>query len=147
MEIISLLVSTLAGFQRKIAKEIKKAIKLKGRGKTFFFLCFWLTSSSFFVIFSSFVPHRGQPAAKCHPSGNLPGDWQSAVGWGDTGFEPRTAGQQSGVLPLSHHASRSSHHISQKGEKFFVCSPHHVLTKAYSTTPFSGRSNLVRQSF
>jgi hypothetical protein len=27
------------------------------------------------------------------------------VGWEDTGFEPRTAGQQSGVLPLSYHAS------------------------------------------
>jgi hypothetical protein len=27
------------------------------------------------------------------------------VGWGDTGFEPGTAGQQSGTLPLSHHAS------------------------------------------
>ncbi len=39
------------------------------------------------------------------PGGNPPGDWQSAVGWGDPGFEPGTAGQQSGMLPLSHHAS------------------------------------------
>ncbi len=36
--------------------------------------------------------------------GNPPGDWQSAVGWGDVGFEPGTAGQQPGVLPLSYHA-------------------------------------------
>ncbi len=39
------------------------------------------------------------------PGGNPPGDWQSVVGWGDKGFEPGTAGQQSGALPLSHHAS------------------------------------------
>ncbi len=26
--------------------------------------------------------------------GNPLGDWQSAVGWGDAGFEPGTAGQQ-----------------------------------------------------
>ncbi len=42
-----------------------------------------------------------QPSAI--PGGNPPGDWQSAVGWGDAGFESGTAGQQSGVLPLSHH--------------------------------------------
>ncbi len=29
--------------------------------------------------------------------GNPPGDWQSAVGWGDAGFEPGTAGQQPGA--------------------------------------------------
>jgi hypothetical protein len=33
----------------------------------FFFICFWRTRGSFCVIFSTFVPHRGQPAAKCHP--------------------------------------------------------------------------------
>jgi hypothetical protein len=51
------------------------------------------------------VPHGGQHAAKCIPK------WQptrrlavSCVGWGDNGFEPRTAGQQSGALQLSHHA-------------------------------------------
>jgi hypothetical protein len=72
----------------------------------FFFICFWRTSGSFLIIFSSVAPHRGQPAAKCAiPGGNPPEDWQSAVGWGDTGFEPGTAGQQSGALPLSHHAS------------------------------------------
>jgi hypothetical protein len=38
--------------------------------------------------------------------GNPPGDWQSAVGWGDAEFEPGTAGQQSCALPLSHHAFR-----------------------------------------
>jgi hypothetical protein len=33
----------------------------------FFFIFFWRTSGSFFVIFSSVTPHRGQPAVKCHP--------------------------------------------------------------------------------
>ncbi len=33
----------------------------------FFFICFCLTSGSFFVIFSSLAPHRGQPTANCHP--------------------------------------------------------------------------------
>ncbi len=42
-----------------------------------------------------------QPSAI--PGGNPPEDWQSAVGWGDAGFEPGTAGHQSGALPLSHH--------------------------------------------
>ncbi len=37
--------------------------------------------------------------------GNPPEDWLSAVGWGDARFEPETAGQQFGVLPLSHRAS------------------------------------------
>ncbi len=55
---------------------------------------------SFFVIFSS-VAHQPRTI----PGGNPPGDLQSAVCWGDTGFEPRTAGQQSIMLPLSHHAS------------------------------------------
>ncbi len=33
----------------------------------FFFICFWRTSRSFFLIFSSVVPHRSQHTAKCHP--------------------------------------------------------------------------------
>jgi hypothetical protein len=45
-----------------------------------------------------------QPSAI--PGGNPPEDWQLAVGWGDAGFEPGTAVQQSGTLPLSHHAFR-----------------------------------------
>ncbi len=44
--------------------------------------------------------------------GNPQGDWQSAVGWGDAGFEPGTAGQQSGALPLSYHASLLRYHAS-----------------------------------
>jgi hypothetical protein len=63
-----------------------------------FFICFWRTSGSFFVIFSSVAPLRDQPAAKCHPK------WQPtrrlAVSCGEAGFEPGTAGQQSGALPL-----------------------------------------------
>ncbi len=45
------------------------------------------------------------PRPSAIPGGNPPGDGQSAVGWEDAGFEPGTAGQQSGVLPLSHYAS------------------------------------------
>jgi hypothetical protein len=63
---------------------------------------FWQTSGSIPIIFSSVAPHRGQPAAI--PGGNPPEDWLSAVGCGDAGFEPGTAGQQSGALTLSHHA-------------------------------------------
>ncbi len=37
--------------------------------------------------------------------GNPLGDWQSAVAWGDARFKLGTAGQQSGALPLSYHAS------------------------------------------
>jgi hypothetical protein len=44
-----------------------------------------------------------QPSAI--PGCNPPGDWQSAVRWEDARFKPGTAGQQSGMLPLSHHAS------------------------------------------
>ncbi len=33
----------------------------------FFFVCFLVNQCSFFVIFSSVAPHRGQPAAMCHP--------------------------------------------------------------------------------
>ncbi len=55
--------------------------------------------------FLPFAPYRGQPVASAIPGGNPPGDWQSAVGWGDARFKPGTAGQQSGMLPLSHHAS------------------------------------------
>ncbi len=62
------------------------------------------------VHFSHFFPllplTEVSPRPSAIPGGNPPGDGQSAVGWGDAGFEPGTAGQQSGTLPLSHHASR-----------------------------------------
>ncbi len=80
-----------------------------GIGVNFFFFfslyVFWRTSGPFFTILSSVAPHRGQPTAKCHPRWQPTRRWASAVGWGDAGFEPGTAGQQSGALPLSHHAS------------------------------------------
>jgi hypothetical protein len=61
------------------------------------------------VHFSQFCPllplTEVSPRPSAIPGGNPPGDGQSAVGWGDAGFEPGTAGQQSGALPLSHHAS------------------------------------------
>jgi hypothetical protein len=59
-----------------------------------------------FLSFSPLLPLTEislQPSAI--PGGNPPEDWQSAMGWGDAGFEPGTAGQQSGILPLSHHTS------------------------------------------
>jgi hypothetical protein len=72
----------------------------------FSFYVSWRSSGSFFVNFFSVAPHRAsQPAAKPIPGGNPPGDWQTVVGWEDEGFEPGTVGQQSGTLPLSHHAS------------------------------------------
>jgi hypothetical protein len=49
--------------------------------------------------FSSVAPHRG-PRPSAIPGGNPPGDGQSAVGWGDTGFKPGTAGQQSWALTI-----------------------------------------------
>jgi hypothetical protein len=72
-----------------------------------FFKCFLANPQFIFLIFPSVAPHRGQPAAKYHPrwQPNLPEGWQSAVGWGDARFKLGTAGQQSGALPLSHHAS------------------------------------------
>jgi hypothetical protein len=74
----------------------------------FFFssICFWRTRGSF-SSFSPLLPLTevsSQPSAI--PGGNPPGDWQSVVGWGDARFEPGTAVQQSGTLPLSHHAFR-----------------------------------------
>ncbi len=69
-----------------------------------FFLYMFLVNQQF--IFSSVAPHRGvTPQPSAIPVGNPPEDWQSVAGWGDAGFEPGTAGQQSGALPLSHHAS------------------------------------------
>jgi hypothetical protein len=83
------------------------------------------------VHFSQFFPllplTEVSPRPSAIPDGKPPGDSQSAVGWGDAGFEPGTAGQQSGALqlshhasqepprlPLSHHASQTSHHASQR---------------------------------
>jgi hypothetical protein len=49
------------------------------------------------VHFSQFFPllplTEVSPRPSAIPGGNPPGDGQSAVGWGDTGFEPGTAGQ------------------------------------------------------
>jgi hypothetical protein len=74
---------------------------------------FWRTSGPFFTIFFLCYPlTEVSPRPSAIPGGNPPGDGQSAVGWGDAGFEPGTAGQLSGALPLSHHASLLSHHAS-----------------------------------
>ncbi len=73
----------------------------------FFFLYMFFGEPA--VHFSQFFPllplTEVSPRPSAIPDGNPPGDSQSAVGWGDAGFEPGTAGQQSGALPLSHHAS------------------------------------------
>jgi hypothetical protein len=54
------------------------------------------------VHFSQFFPllplTEVSPQPSAIPDGNPLGDSQSAVGWGDAGFEPGTAGQQSGAL-------------------------------------------------
>jgi hypothetical protein len=89
----------------------------------FFYICFMQTSGSFIMIFSSVAPHRGQPAAKCHLRWQ-PTRWLAvSCGLGRCRIRTRagTAGQQSGALPLSHHASQNwatmppklSHHASQ----------------------------------
>jgi hypothetical protein len=61
------------------------------------------------VHFSQFFPllplTEVSPGPSAIPGGNPPGDGQSAVGWEDAGYETGTGGQQSGTLPLSHHAS------------------------------------------
>ncbi len=46
-----------------------------------------------FVIFSSVALTEVSPQPSAIQGGNPPGDWPSAVGWGDAGFEPGTAGQ------------------------------------------------------
>ncbi len=54
---------------------------------------------SYFSPLSPLTQVSLQPSAI--PGGNPLGDCQSAVGWGDAGFEPGTVGQQSSALPLS----------------------------------------------
>ncbi len=59
-----------------------------------YFFCtvfFWRTSGSFSQ-FSPLLPLiEVSPQPSAIPGGNPPGDWQSAVDWGDDGFEPGTA--------------------------------------------------------
>jgi hypothetical protein len=108
-----------------------------------FFLYIFLENQRFlFLNFSPLSPLTEvslQPTAI--PGGKPPGDRQSAVGWGDTGFKPGTAGQLSGPLPLSHHASFLSHHASLlshhaslkqfKQKIFYVCIHSCVLSMSY----------------
>ncbi len=78
----------------------------------FSFICFWANQRSIYHNFFPLLPlTEVSPRPSDIPGGNPPGDGQSAVGWGDAGFEPGTAAQQSGALPLSHHASQLSHHF------------------------------------
>jgi hypothetical protein len=82
----------------------------------FFLFMFLATNGSFLISFSSSAPHRGQPAAKSHPRWQPTRRLAVSCGLGDTGFEPGTAGQQSGALPLSHHAS-NQHICESKDNK------------------------------
>jgi hypothetical protein len=71
----------------------------------FFLICFWRTSGSFIIIFSSVAPHRGQPAAKCHSR------WQPSkrlavrCGLGRRRIWTRDCRTTVSTLQLSHHAS------------------------------------------
>jgi hypothetical protein len=65
-----------------------------------------------FVIFSSVAPHRGQPAAKWHLRWQPTRRLAVSCGLGRRRIQTRTAGQQSGTLPLSHHATNLSHHAT-----------------------------------
>jgi hypothetical protein len=71
---------------------------------SFFFLYMFFGKPA--VHFRNFLLSREvSPQLSAIPGGNPPGDWQSAVDWGDARFELWAAGQKSGTLPLSHHAS------------------------------------------
>jgi hypothetical protein len=65
----------------------------------------FLANQRFILSFFPLLPlTEVSPQPSAIPGGNPPGDWYSAVGcWGDGGFEPGTAEQQSGALPLSRH--------------------------------------------
>ncbi len=85
---------------------LKKTCKKSCCEHFFSFICFWRTRGSF-SLFSPLLPlTEFSPQPSAIPGGNPPGDWQSVVSWGGAGFEPGTVGQQSGMLPLSHHASQ-----------------------------------------
>ncbi len=69
------------------------------------------------VIFFSVAPHQFSLQPSAILGGNPPGDRQSAVGWGDTGFEPGTAGLPSGMLQLSLHTSLVMEYYSSGTEE------------------------------
>jgi hypothetical protein len=72
----------------------------------FFFLCMFLGNQRFFfVIFSSVAPHRGQPAAKCHPCVATHQEIGSQLWAGETPDSNPGLQDNSLVLPLSYHAS------------------------------------------
>jgi hypothetical protein len=87
-----------SSISRKLSRILRKSSEAGG----FFFA----NQRFIFGIFASLLLlTEVSPQPSAYPGSNPPGDWQSAVGWGDTGFEPGTAGNQSGALPLSYHAS------------------------------------------
>ncbi len=78
----------------------------------FFFVCFWRTSGSFLNFLLCCPSQRSACSQVPSQGGNPPENWQSAVGWGDAGFEPRDcrttvwcATIELPCLPLSYHAS------------------------------------------
>jgi hypothetical protein len=62
--------------------------------RSFYFLYTFLANQRLvFCNFPLWLPlTEVSPQPIAIPGGNLPGDWQSAVGWGYFRFEPRTAG-------------------------------------------------------
>jgi hypothetical protein len=101
------LFSSLAQMQTLMKLYKKSTHQCQHTVKFFFFLCMFLGNQRF-IFRNFFLCCPSQRSARSQvPSlgGNPPGDWQSAVGWGDAEFEPGTAGQQPGALPLSYHAS------------------------------------------
>ncbi len=108
----------------------------------FFFTCFLGNSGSFLIIFSSVAPHRGEHAARCHPRWQPTRRLAVSCGLGRHRFEPRTAGHQSVMLPLSHHASLLSHHASLLRPHASLLS-HHASILSHHASQLSHHASLL----
>ncbi len=73
----------------------------------------------FLAFFRDFLLCRPSLSSAHSQGGNPPEDWQSAVGWGDAGFEPGTVGQQSDVLLLSQATLRKNSLVFEKAWIWF----------------------------
>ncbi len=61
-----------------------------------YFFADW-TPFSLFLSMSPLTEASLQATAECRPRWQLTKDWQFPAGWGNAGFEPGTAGHQSGA--------------------------------------------------
>ncbi len=84
-------------------------------GFFYFFGFFLWANGSFLIIFSSVAPHKGQPAAKCHPRWQPTRRLAVSCGLGrhqirtqDCRTTVRPGTIESPCLPKSHHASHES---------------------------------------